>query len=173
MEIRLIIFIALAAAAILTKLLWPRAYTVSKPLPILFILALAFLKPGRVDTLWLAALSFGLAGDLLLLSGRGFVPGPDKFSRRACFLYTGIYARGWGILLYPALNTRRRRGCGRSFCLFYAASFTIAAKEIYCAGRNLHLYFRPFCHECVPLPAFIDGGFRRREFWFVRFFVGF
>lgn len=103
MEIRLIIFIALAAAAILTKLLWPRAYTVSKPLPILFILALAFLKPGRVDTLWLAALSFGLAGDLLLLSGRGFVPGLTSFLVGHVFYILAFTREGGGFYYTPPL----------------------------------------------------------------------
>jgi alkenylglycerophosphocholine hydrolase len=103
MEIRLIIFCSLAAAAVLTKLLWPRAYTVFKLLPLLFILALAFLKPQRVDTLWLAAISFGLAGDAILLSDKGFVPGLLSFLIGHVFYIFAFAREGGGLYYTPPL----------------------------------------------------------------------
>lgn len=75
MEIRLVIFIFLSVAALASKLFFRRAYAWLKPLPLIFIIALAFIKPAHPDVLWLAAISFGLLGDLFLLRPSGFVPG--------------------------------------------------------------------------------------------------
>ncbi|MBN8222488.1 MAG: lysoplasmalogenase [Spirochaetes bacterium] len=99
MEIRLLIFIALVSAAILTKLTWQKGYRVFKLLPLLFIFALAFLRPQNVDTLWLAAISFGLAGDALLLSEKGFVPGLASFLLGHVF-YILAFARETGGFFY-------------------------------------------------------------------------
>lgn len=79
MEPRLLIFAALVVAAIATKLFSPRAYVICKPLPIIFILLLAFLKTAQPSGIWYAALLAGLAGDLWLLSQRGFIPGLLSF----------------------------------------------------------------------------------------------
>ena len=79
MDNRLIIFSALVAGAVLAKLFAPRIYTFLKPLPLIFILVLAFLKPVFPPGLWLAALLCGLAGDIWLLSERGFIPGLLSF----------------------------------------------------------------------------------------------
>lgn len=79
MDNRLVIFAALVTASVLAKLFSPRIYVVAKPLPLIFILALAFLKPGFPPPLWLAAVLCGLAGDFWLLSARGFIPGLLSF----------------------------------------------------------------------------------------------
>lgn len=79
MDNRLIIFAALVAIAVVTKLFSPRIYAVAKPLPLVFILVLAFLKPVFPPSLWLAAVLCGLAGDIWLLSARGFIPGLLSF----------------------------------------------------------------------------------------------
>lgn len=79
MDNRLIIFVALVLAAVVSKLFSPRIYAIAKPLPLLFILALAFLKPVFPPSLWLAAVLCGLAGDIWLLSARGFIPGLLSF----------------------------------------------------------------------------------------------
>ena len=79
MDNRLIIFSSLVAAAVVAKLFAPLVYAFLKPLPLLFILALAFLKPVFPPGLWLAAVLCGLAGDLWLLSARGFIPGLLSF----------------------------------------------------------------------------------------------
>jgi len=75
MDIRLIIFISLAATALASKLFFYRAYKFTKPLPILFIIALAFLKEGKVDAIWFLAITAGLLGDILLLGEGKFVLG--------------------------------------------------------------------------------------------------
>lgn len=103
MEIRLLIFIALVGAAILTKLLWPKAYRVFKLLPLLFIFALAFLRPQNIDTLWLAAISFGLAGDALLLSEKGFVPGLTSFLVGHIFYIFAFMREAGGFYYTPPL----------------------------------------------------------------------
>lgn len=79
MDNRIIIFAVLVTAAVITKLAAPRAYAFLKPLPLIFILALAFLKPAFPPTLWLAAVLFGLIGDIWLLSEKGFLPGLLSF----------------------------------------------------------------------------------------------
>ncbi len=79
MDNRLIIFVALVLAAVVSKLFSPRIYAIAKPLPLLFILALAFLKPVFPPPLWLGAVLCGLAGDIWLLSARGFIPGLLSF----------------------------------------------------------------------------------------------
>lgn len=79
MDNRLIIFATLVAAVVVAKLLSPRIYGFLKPLPLLFILASAFLKPVFPPSLWLAALLFGLVGDIWLLSEKGFIPGLLSF----------------------------------------------------------------------------------------------
>lgn len=79
MQNQLIIFAALVLVAVVTKLLARKVYLFTKALPIIFILFLAFLKPGTPPTIWLVGLFFGLAGDLFLLSGRGFLPGLLSF----------------------------------------------------------------------------------------------
>ncbi len=103
MEIRLIIFTALVLAAVLTKLLWPRAYNIFKLLPLLFILALAFLRPQNINTLWLAAISFGLAGDAILLSDKGFVPGLLSFLIGHIFYIFAFAREGGGLYYTPPL----------------------------------------------------------------------
>lgn len=103
MENRLLLFCVFVAAAVLAKLFFRRAYTIAKPLPIVFILALAFLRPGRVDGMWLMAISFGLAGDLFLLKDRGFIPGLVSFLLGHIF-YILLFGRGAGGFYYsPAL----------------------------------------------------------------------
>ena len=79
MENRLVIFAALVAAAVVSKLFIPRLYAIFKPLPLVFILVLALLRPALPPGIWLAALLCGLAGDLWLLSARGFIPGLLSF----------------------------------------------------------------------------------------------
>ena len=79
MDNRLIVFATLVFAAVVAKLVSPRIYAVLKPLPLVFLLVLAFLKPVFPPALWLAALLCGLAGDLWLLSARGFIPGLISF----------------------------------------------------------------------------------------------
>jgi uncharacterized membrane protein YhhN len=99
---RLIIFIGLALAALITKLAWRRAYTFAKPLPVIFILVLAFLLPGRVPPLWFAAIAFGLAGDILLIHEKGFVPGLISFLVGHLF-YIQALNGGGGLYYTPAL----------------------------------------------------------------------
>jgi energy-coupling factor transporter transmembrane protein EcfT len=79
MDYRLLIFAILVALAIAAKLGSRRLYVFAKPLPILFIIFLAFINPHVPPGLWLAAIGFGLAGDLLLLSEKGFLPGLLSF----------------------------------------------------------------------------------------------
>ncbi len=78
-ENRLIIFSVLVIAAVVAKLFSPRLYAFLKPLPLVFILLQAFLKPVFPPSLWLAAVLCGLAGDIWLLSQRGFIPGLISF----------------------------------------------------------------------------------------------
>lgn len=79
MQNQLAIFAALVALAVLTKLWARRAYAFAKPLPVVFILFLVFLLPAKPPAIWLVGLFFGLAGDLFLLSSRGFLPGLISF----------------------------------------------------------------------------------------------
>jgi len=79
MDYRLLIFAVLVALAIAAKLGSRRLYVFAKPLPIVFIIFLAFIHPHAAPGLWLAAIGFGLAGDLLLLSEKGFLPGLLSF----------------------------------------------------------------------------------------------
>lgn len=103
MEIRLIIFITLAALSVITKLFWQRGYTVFKPLPVLFIIALAFLKTERVDSLWFGAIAFGLAGDILLLSEKGFIPGLISFLIGHIFYILAFSRDAAGFYFTPSL----------------------------------------------------------------------
>ncbi len=93
MDYRLIIFALLVVAAIATKLGARRVYAFAKPLPVVFILFLAFLHPQPVNGLWLAAIGFGLAGDLFLLSEKGFLPGLLSFLLGHIY-YVFAFARG-------------------------------------------------------------------------------
>ncbi|MBV6494268.1 MAG: hypothetical protein LDLANPLL_02299 [Turneriella sp.] len=79
MELRMLIFVSLVVLAVLTKLFWRRAYIFAKPLPVIFIIVNAFASTTRIETYWFAAISFGLAGDILLLHPRGFVAGLLSF----------------------------------------------------------------------------------------------
>lgn len=103
MENRLIIFSILIGAAVLAKLFFRPAYTVAKPLPVAFIILLAFLRPERVDSMWLMAISFGLAGDLFLLKEGGFIPGLTSFLLGHIF-YILLFSKGSeGFYYTPAL----------------------------------------------------------------------
>lgn len=79
MDYRLIIFVVFVGAAIAAKLVSRPLYTFAKPLPVVFIVFLAFLHPQPVPGLWLAAIALGLAGDIILLSEKGFLPGLLSF----------------------------------------------------------------------------------------------
>ncbi len=79
MQNQLAIFAGLVLLAVATKLWARRVYIFAKPLPIVFILFLAFLLPNRPPAIWLMGLIFGLAGDLFLLWPRGFLPGLISF----------------------------------------------------------------------------------------------
>lgn len=109
MQNQLIIFAALVALAVVTKLLARRVYVFTKALPIIFILFLAFLKPGSPPAIWLVGLFFGLSGDLFLLSRRGFLPGLLSFLLGHIF-YIAAYtqaqpaAPGVGLMLAVALS---------------------------------------------------------------------
>jgi len=102
MEMRLLIFIGLGLAAIITKLAWRRGYAFAKPLPVIFILVLAFLVPARVPPLWFAAIAFGLAGDILLIHDKGFVPGLISFLVGHLF-YIEAFSGGGGLYYTPPL----------------------------------------------------------------------
>jgi uncharacterized membrane protein YhhN len=109
MQNQLIIFAALVALAVVTKLLARRVYVFTKALPIIFILFLAFLKPGSPPAIWLVGLFFGLCGDLFLLSRRGFLPGLLS-SLLGHIFYIAAYtqaqpaAPGVGLMLAVALS---------------------------------------------------------------------
>jgi uncharacterized membrane protein YhhN len=109
MQNQLIIFAALVALAVVTKLLARRGYVFTKALPIIFILFLAFLKPGSPPAIWLVGLFFGLSGDLFLLSRWGFLPGLLSFLLGHIF-YIAAYtqaqpaAPGVGLMLAVALS---------------------------------------------------------------------
>jgi uncharacterized membrane protein YhhN len=79
MDYRLIIFAVLVVSAVTAKLGSRRFYGFVKPLPVLFIIFLAFLHPQPLYGLWLAAIGLGLAGDIILLSEKGFLPGLLSF----------------------------------------------------------------------------------------------
>ncbi|GAB4434939.1 MAG: hypothetical protein OHK0011_18130 [Turneriella sp.] len=110
MQNQLVIFAALVALAVLTKLSARRLYIFTKALPIIFILFLAFLKPGTPPAIWLVGLFFGLAGDLFLLSRRGFLPGLLSFLLGHLF-YIAAYVRaqpatpGVGLILAVATSS--------------------------------------------------------------------
>ncbi|MFZ5628947.1 MAG: lysoplasmalogenase family protein [Spirochaetota bacterium] len=110
MQNQLIIFAALVAVALVSKLFARRVYVFTKALPIIFILFLAFLKPGTPPAIWLVGLFFGLAGDLFLLSGRGFLPGLLSFLLGHIF-YIAAYAQaqpavpGTGLVLAVAISS--------------------------------------------------------------------
>lgn len=100
MDNRLIIFSALVLLAVLTKLFFRRAYFFCKPLPLMFILFLAFLKPAQIAPLWLVAISFGLAGDVFLLWEKGFLPGLLSFLLGHIF-YIAAFAERGGVYAGP------------------------------------------------------------------------
>ncbi len=93
MQNQLAIFAALVLLAVASKLFARRVYVFTKALPIVFILFLVFLKPGNPPAIWLVGLFFGLAGDLFLLSGRGFLPGLLSFLLGHIF-YIAAFAQG-------------------------------------------------------------------------------
>jgi uncharacterized membrane protein YhhN len=104
-DYRLLIFAALVALAIAAKLGSRRLYAFAKPMPLVFILFLAFINPHVVPGLWLAAIGFGLAGDLLLLSEKGFLPGLLSFLLGHIYYIFAFYRAGAGdVPLYVALG---------------------------------------------------------------------
>lgn len=126
MQNRLVIFAALVLIAVLTKLLARRVYLFAKPLPVIFILFLVFLKPVAPPVVWLLGLFFGLAGDIFLLSGRGFLPGLLSFLLGHIF-YIAAFAQaqpaapGTGLLLAVAMA---------SLAIYaYLARLLIAARQ--------------------------------------------
>jgi len=105
MDYRLLIFAILVALAVAAKLGSRRLYVFAKPMPIVFILFLAFINPHAVPGLWLAAIGFGLAGDLLLLSEKGFLPGLLSFLLGHIYYIFAFYRGGAdGISLPVALG---------------------------------------------------------------------
>ena len=94
MDYRLLIFTILVALAITAKFGSRRLYVFAKPLPVVFILFLAFINPHAVPGLWLAAIGFGLAGDLLLLSDKGFLPGLLSFLLGHIYYIFAFYRTG-------------------------------------------------------------------------------
>lgn len=107
MDNSLLIFSLLVFCSVVTKLTVTKVYPFFKPLPILMILLLAFLRPVFPDKLWLAAVLFGLIGDLWLLSEKGFIPGLLSFLLGHIFYVFAFAARTDGInfpWVYVALS---------------------------------------------------------------------
>lgn len=96
MDYRLLIFAVLVVMAVAAKLGSRRLYVFAKPLPIVFIIFLAFINPHAPPGLWLAAIGFGLAGDLLLLSDKGFLPGLLSFLLGHIYFIFAFYRTGTG-----------------------------------------------------------------------------
>jgi uncharacterized membrane protein YhhN len=103
LENRLLIFIGLVVLAIVAKLAFRKLYAVLKPLPIVFILILAFLKSTQPPPIWVAAIAFGLVGDILLVSDRVFLPGLVSFLLGHCFYIIAFARETGGIYFSPAL----------------------------------------------------------------------
>ncbi|HRP68801.1 MAG TPA: lysoplasmalogenase [Turneriella sp.] len=113
MEVRLLIFVSLVLTAVLAKFFWRQGYVFLKLLPLLFIITHAFLFSPRVDILWFAAISLGLAGDVLLLKEKWFVPGLLSFLLGHIFY---IFA----------FNHESQQGFQPTLVLFWVALFIIA-----------------------------------------------
>jgi len=103
MDNRLAIFAVLTVAATASKIFFPRAYVVTKPLPLLFIIVLAFLHPTALDQLWFAAIFFGLMGDMLLLYESKFVLGLLSFLLGHIFYIWAFHRDASGAAISPAL----------------------------------------------------------------------
>lgn len=126
MESRLIIFSLLVLAAVMAKVLRLRAYGILKPLPILFILLLAYLSGKHLEPLWLMAILFGLAGDLFLLWRQGFIPGLLSFLFGHIFY---IYAFGAkSVASYSSLSVFTT-GIIALMAFFYFARHLIQSRQ--------------------------------------------
>ncbi|MCX7632739.1 MAG: lysoplasmalogenase [Turneriella sp.] len=85
----------------MAKIFLRHLYPFAKPLPILFILFLANIRPEPPPWAWFCAILFGLAGDLLLLWPQGFIAGLLSFLLgHICyvFAFAGYPLQQWGFV---------------------------------------------------------------------------